>query len=169
MIDNRILTMLQGLTPPGESANPSTEDYRRLVEKTIDLYVPSDVATTSVVAESSRFRVERPSIIVAAYINAGATITANDINYVNFIGSKRTSGTPGIPVAFLTAPTKITAGTGNVTAFLWTDVSAYFDADLTKRTLAAGDAVTMQCTKGGSITLPGGTTFVLLLKEMSDA
>lgn len=166
---NRVKAAVEGLIPAGASANPIAADFRRLFEKYGEMYNIATIAAGSTITEGIVFVAERPCIVTDAYFVGGAAITANDTNFSGYVAAKRTVGTPGTNVDFLTFNFKITAGTGNITAFLKTSVTSFFDTDQTKRTLAAGDVLTIKSTTAGTgLAIGAGSRLVLLVTELSD-
>ena len=125
---------------------------------------------TNVTAEFAVYRAERPSVVKKGLISSEVALTSDNTNFATLLLFKRTAVTPGTAITFLTANTKTTAsgGTGNLTAWLSADVSAFFDNDITKRTLEANDLVTASVTKAGSGVTFGPALIEVLAEELSD-
>lgn len=85
-----------------------------------------------------------PGTVTQVRIMTDAGFTAHDANYWTITVSKRTAAVPGTAVVVATANLTITAGTGNLTAFKYADLTLSTVAGAVD--LLAGDALTVTCT-----------------------
>ncbi len=99
--------------------------------------------TTRAEASLSR-NAKVPCKVVEVRITADAGHTAHDTNYWTFTVAKRTAATPGTAVTIATKTTKITGGTGDLTAWKYKTItltSTAADLDLLE-----DDELTIVCT-----------------------
>jgi hypothetical protein len=150
------------------------DDVRRLVEKGANggYHKNSAVGTTTTIPELVLYAAERPGIVKKFMVVPEVEVVGSDnTNYSTLYLFKRTATTPSTAITFFTALTKTSAsgGTGTLTQWKRADLSAFFDSDITKRTLAEGDVVTFRVDK----TATTGATFpvsalLAMVGEVSD-
>jgi hypothetical protein len=85
-----------------------------------------------------------PGTVTQVRIAADAGHTAHDSNYWTITVSKRTAAAPGTAVVVATADTKLTGGTGTMTAFKYYDLTLSTVAGATD--ILPGDVLTVTCT-----------------------
>ena len=167
MQDNMIERALWGLM--NAVADVDKDELQRVFEREVHCTNVAAVTTTTAIAERQVYEFKQPGYVLDAYLLPGDTLTSDNTSYATIVCAKRTSGTPGTNVDFLTATTKTSAsgGTGNIAPFTKLDLTRFFAADATKRVFAAGDTITFKVTKtAGGVSYPAGDV-VLVIKEES--
>lgn len=105
--------------------------------------VPAITGGTDVETVADMQGSNAPAAIGSVYFVPGGAVVASDTNYTTITVAKRTNG--GAPTTIATLVTKITGGSGNLTAFkpvAMTVVPGAF--------LSAGDVVTVAATHTGT-------------------
>jgi hypothetical protein len=85
-----------------------------------------------------------PGTATRVRIMADAGFTAHDTNYWTITVAKRTSAAPGTAVTIASKTLKITGGTGNLTAFAYTDLD--LTATVADRDFLEDGSFTITCT-----------------------
>jgi len=124
-------------------------------KRTFHILVADAATAGTAVTETVIVQVQRAGIAKAVRIATPIAVTAHDTNYATFTVAKRTGSGSASTIASQT--TKITGGSGNVTAFVPVTLTLT-DANVV---LAAGDVLTIAIAKASSgVALTASTSYV---------
>jgi hypothetical protein len=153
--DRAILKQVQTAQLESTGASDGEAEVKKLHYRTYSVLVADAATAGTAVTETVIATVPVASRVVAVKVATPIGVTAHDTNYATFTVSKRTAGGGATSIASQT--TKITGGSGNLTAFSPLSITPTASAV----DLAANDSLTIAIPKAASgVALTAATSYV---------